>query len=109
MYTKFPVVGFNSGKYDLPILRKSLFKQLGLVEQKGSFVIKKASTYVQLSTGEFVFLDLKNVPLGFPIIPFCSPLTLKTTGKAIFPMNGYRTSPNQMNHVCQIRKPSSPH
>ncbi len=46
-YTKLPVAGFNSGKYDLPILRESLFKQLGLVEQKGGFVIKKASTYVQ--------------------------------------------------------------
>ncbi len=60
-YTKLPGVGFNSDKYDLPILRESLFKQLGLVEQNGGFVLKKGSSYVQLSTDEFVFLDLKNV------------------------------------------------
>ena len=57
---RLPVLGFNSSFYDIPILRETLFHELGLPEEKRPFVIKKGGGYVSICTERFNFLDVKN-------------------------------------------------
>lgn len=57
--SEFPVVGFNSGKYDLNVLQEVLIPHL--VKNGGiQFTIKKNHSYLALSTGNLKFLDVSN-------------------------------------------------
>ncbi len=55
-----PVIGFNSAKYDLNLIKQKLAKHLRLDEQKLGFTIKKNNSYACISTDEYKFLDISH-------------------------------------------------
>ncbi len=55
-----PVLGFNSAKYDLNLVKQKLAKHLRLDEQRFGFTIKKNNSYACISTDEFAFLDVSH-------------------------------------------------
>ena len=55
-----PVFGFNSGKYDLNMIKKYFVKAMGNRANNDIFVGKKENTYMFLTTPKFKFLDIKN-------------------------------------------------
>ena len=60
-----PVIGFNSGSYDLNVIKSSLlsfFNKKSEVTGKPLFnhMIKKGNNFVSLSTNRLVFLDISN-------------------------------------------------
>lgn len=54
-----PVLGFNSARYDLNLIKKSIAKQLCLHESQG-ITIKKNNLYTCLSNDSLRFLDITN-------------------------------------------------
>ena len=59
-----PVIGFNSGKYDLNMVTKYFVKRIICNKDdgcdEGIFVAKKENDYMFLITHKFKFLDVKN-------------------------------------------------
>ena len=55
--SQLPVLGFNSAKYDLNLIKAKLAKHLKL-HQKDNFTIKRAQAYTCISTVAFKFLDI---------------------------------------------------
>ena len=58
--TQLPVLGYNSSRYDICLVRKQLFAQNELDDDKKHFVIKKYSSYMSISTPTLKFLDASN-------------------------------------------------
>jgi hypothetical protein len=56
--TQLPVLGFNSAKYDLNLIKQRLAKHLNLHDSTGTFVVKKNNSYTCISTPELKFLDI---------------------------------------------------
>jgi len=54
---ELPVVGFNSGKYDLCVIKEQFFK---LYYSKIEFVVKKYNNYVCIKSPTLKFLDMIN-------------------------------------------------
>ena len=54
---ELPILGYNSSKYDLPLVQTILIREL---VEKIDFVIKKANTYLCLKTAKLRFLDIRN-------------------------------------------------
>lgn len=57
---RVPVLGFNSGKFDLNLIRDYIFPFLVNSNVKIGDLIKKNSDYLAVSTPDLVFLDIKN-------------------------------------------------
>lgn len=55
-----PVVGFNSQRYDINIIKGVLVKNLMEVDNKLEFVVKKMESLTCLQTPSFKFLDITN-------------------------------------------------
>ena len=55
--SRLPVLGFNSAKYDLNLVKAKLAKHLKL-HNSDSFTIKRAQAYTCISTCHFKFLDI---------------------------------------------------
>ena len=67
-----PVIGFNSGKYDLNLIKKYFVEELAkaeviplrgalkLIKHPEIFVARKENDYMFLTTDKFKFLDIKN-------------------------------------------------
>ena len=53
-----PVFGFNSGRYDINMIKEYFVKNLALISDVN--VAKKENSYMFLSTSNFKFLDIKN-------------------------------------------------
>ena len=53
-----PVIGFNSAKYDLNLIKHYIAKYLNLHEDSGAFVIKKNNAYTCIATESLKFLDM---------------------------------------------------
>jgi len=53
-----PVIGFNSSRYDLNLVKCGLAKALGLGSDPSSFTVKKNNTYLCISSENFKFLDI---------------------------------------------------
>ena len=52
-------IGFNSGKYDIHLIRKTLIKQLGMHLKTGSeYVIKRNNNYQCIPNDRLKFLDI---------------------------------------------------
>ena len=65
---ELPVIGFNSGRYDLNLVKPKLMKHLKMFEnQQNKFVVKRNNNYICVSNGEFKFLDITNY-----LAPGCS-------------------------------------
>ena len=54
--SQLPVVGFNSGRYDLNLVKIEVGKHLHLTEK--AFVVKRNNSYLCMSTDQFRFLDM---------------------------------------------------
>ena len=57
---QLPILGYNSGKYDLNLIRKEILLQNGFTETQNSFIIKKNNGYLCISTPLYKFLDAAN-------------------------------------------------
>ena len=58
---ELPVIGFNSGKYDLNAVKRSFFEILIADEEsKHKFSIKKNNSYLCIKTDKLKFLDILN-------------------------------------------------
>ncbi len=55
-----PVLGFNSSRYDIPLVLTGLARHLQLEKQKYGFTVKKANSYACIQTDAFKFLDIKD-------------------------------------------------
>ena len=59
-----PVIGFNSRKYDLNMVKEYFVKEISYNKNdecnKNVFAAKKESNYMFLTTSKFKFLDIKN-------------------------------------------------
>lgn len=53
-----PVLGFNSSKYDINLVKNKLTKVLGMHEKKKSYAIKRNNSYTCIATSRFRFLDM---------------------------------------------------
>lgn len=53
-----PVLGFNSAKYDLNLIKRWLAKHLNMHDDPGTFVVKKNNTYACIATESLKFLDM---------------------------------------------------
>ena len=59
-----PVIGFNSGKYDLNMVKEYFEKKISYNKEdecsEDVFAAKKENDYMFLTTSKFKFLDVKN-------------------------------------------------
>ena len=56
-----PVIGFNSGKYDLNMVKEYFVKEICYnKEDEDVSAAKKENNYMFLTTSKFKFLDVKN-------------------------------------------------
>ena len=56
--SQVPIIGFNSAKYDLNLIKRCLVKHLGLHESNDTFVVKKNNAYTCIATETLKFLDM---------------------------------------------------
>ena len=56
--SQVPVLGFNSAKYDLNLIKRCLAKHLNLHEETGTFVVKQNNAYTCIATDSLKFLDM---------------------------------------------------
>ena len=57
---QLPVLGYNSARYDVCLIRKHLFSQNGFDKKEKHFVIKKNSSYTCITTNTLKCLDASN-------------------------------------------------
>ena len=59
---ELPVVGFNSGKYDINVIKPYLMKSLQALpeEEQMSFVVKKNNNFMAIKTAKWKFVDILN-------------------------------------------------
>ena len=59
-----PVIGFNSGKYDINMVKEYFVREISYKEEdecnEDVFAAKKENEYMFLTTPKFKFLDVKN-------------------------------------------------
>ena len=86
---ELPILGYNSSKYDLPLIQTILIREL---VEKTDFVIKKANTYLCLKTAKLRFLDNRNyISPGFSYRSFLLAYGC-TAEKVFFPYRFIRDS-----------------
>ena len=56
--SQLPVLGFNSSKYDLNLIKQKLAIHLNLIEEEDKFIVKKGNSYMCIATPQFKFLDI---------------------------------------------------
>jgi len=58
--TQIPVLGFNSAKYDINLVKQKLaiYSQMHMEEEQRSFVVKKNNYYACISSKYYKFIDL---------------------------------------------------
>lgn len=57
---EIPILGYNSGKYDLNLIKSKLADCLELDKSERNFVVKKCNQYMCISNGDLKFLDISN-------------------------------------------------
>ncbi len=55
-----PVLGFNSAKYDINLVKEKLAKCLNMHQQEYGFVVKQANAYSCIATDTMKFLDISH-------------------------------------------------
>lgn len=65
------IIGFNSQKYDIPLIRRYLPSSLHRLDSNPSFVIKKNRSYMAIATKNLKYLDLCNyLAAGTSLVDF---------------------------------------
>ena len=82
---KLPIVGFNSQRYDLPLIKRYLPSALQRLDALPSSVIRKEKSYMLLATKRLKYLDLTNyLAAGTSLSAFYKAYNV-TDPKGIFP------------------------
>ena len=70
--TQLPVIGFNSGKYDVNLIKHQIMSYISnQYNESDIFTIKRENTYLSIATPDLKFLDISNyVPQAVPIVSF---------------------------------------
>ena len=100
-----PVIGFNSGKYDLNMVKEYFVKEICYNKEdecdEDVFAAKKENNYLFFTTHKFKFLDVKNyIGPGLRYAAWCKSLGCKLQ-KLMFPyewLDSYKT----LSHVGPV-------
>jgi hypothetical protein len=98
--SEIPVLGFNSGRYDINLIKGKIIEHLKMHEVKKSsgFVIKRNNCYSCISNGELRFLDVTHfLSPGTSYSKFLKAYDANSSqSKGYFPYEHFR-SPEQLN------------
>ena len=95
-----PVFGFNSGRYDLNMIKEYFVKNLAIISDVD--VAKKENSYMFLSTPNFKFLDIKNyLAPGLSYDAWCRAYGCELQ-KLAFPYEWF-DSFNKLNHKGPVK------
>ncbi|XP_057316834.1 uncharacterized protein LOC130657857 [Hydractinia symbiolongicarpus] len=95
------VIGFNSGKYDLNMIKRYFVDQIVRDDSEKINVAKKDNDYMFLTTSRFKFLDIKNfLAPGLSYDRWCKSLDCKLE-KLVFPYE-WLTSYDKLTHVGPV-------
>ena len=97
--SQIPVLGFNSAKYDLNLIKKTIAKNLELDETKHGFVVKKNNAYSCISNENFKFLDISNYLAGGSSYSRFLAAFKVSESKGYFPYE-YFDSPERLEETC---------
>ena len=82
---QLPILGFNSQRYDIPLIRRYLPASLKRLDSLPQFVIKKTKSYMALGTKRLKYLDVVNyLAAGTSLNNFYKAFKVKTP-KGCFP------------------------
>ena len=95
-----PVIGFNSGKYDLNIVKEYFVKEISYNKDdkcnEDVFAAKKENDYMFLTTSRFKFLDIKNyIGPGLSYDAWCKSIGCRLQ-KLMFPYEWLDSYENQL-------------
>ena len=95
-----PVFGFNSGRYDINMIKEYFVKNLAIISDVN--VAKKENSYMFLSTSNFKFLDIKNyLAPGLSYDAWCSAYGCELQ-KLAFPYEWF-DSFEKLNHKGPVK------
>ena len=95
-----PVFGFNSGRYDINMIKEYFVKNLAIISDVD--VAKKENSYMFLSTSNFKFLDIKNyLAPGLSYDAWCRAYGCELQ-KLAFPYEWF-DSFNKLNHKGPVK------
>ena len=100
-----PVIGFNSGKYDLNIVKEYFVKEISYNKDdkcnEDVFAAKKENDYMFLTTSRFKFLDIKNyIGPGLSYDAWCKSIGCRLQ-KLMFPYE-WLDSYEKLSHVAPV-------
>ena len=96
-----PVFGFNSGKYDLNLIKSYLLPYLIYERDIRPTVIKKANHFVSFKFGDVKFLDILNFLVGATSLDFFLKAYKTNETKGFFPYERF-DSPNKLANWIQL-------
>ena len=103
---RVPVIGFNSGKYDLNLIKRYFVEEIAKADGDTDpkiFVARKENNYMFLTTDEFKFLDIRNfLAPGMSYDVWCKSVDCKLQ-KLTFPYE-WLTSYEKLNHVGPVNR-----
>ena len=95
-----PVFGFNSGRYDINMIKEYFVKNLAIISDVD--VAKKENSYMFLSTPNFKFLDIKNyLAPGLSYDAWCRAYGCELQ-KLAFPYEWF-DSFDKLNHIGPVK------
>ena len=103
-----PVIGFNSGKYDINLIKRYFAEEIAKFDENDLkppkiFVARKENNYMFLTTDEFKFLDIRNyLAPALTYENWCKSLGCKL-GKLVFPYE-WLDSYEKLNHVGPVKR-----